>query len=847
MIIGIIYKPPDIDVNKFNQSLESTLEIITKERRPCYLMGDFNINLLKHNVHTPTKVFLETMLTHGFFPLINKPTRITSESVSLIDNIFTNIHDQQSKSGIWIVDISDHLPVFTILPIKINNCDSKKQIRMRPFTLEKMDIFKNYLQFTDWSGFNDLCDVNSMYTAFINTVQNVYDKSFPIITKTLKATEIYKPWITKAIKNSINKKRCLYKKFLKLRSKESFAVYKAYRNKLTTILRKAEKMNYLHKLESAQGNCTKTWKILNQIISRTIKKDHIQEIVQKNEIICDPKMIADNFNKFFVNIGPNLAAKIPQTTHHFTEYLTTNKISNSLFLKPIKTEELEQVTHSLKNSNSKGYDNLSVNIIKQCISQLSKPLCFIFNKSIEVGIVPNQLKIAKIIPVYKSEDKKLVSNYRPISILPVFSKILERLIYNRLIHFLEQNNILSDNQYGFRKKISSSMALIDLIEKISSSMENNDYTLGIFLDLSKAFDTVNHDILLSKLHSYGIRGVPHDWFRNYLSNRSQYVSINNSKSDNLLIKCGVPQGSILGPLLFLLYINDLDFISKIITLIMFADDTNIFISGHNLESLSLIANTELKKLGHWFSANLLSLNIKKTNYILFSNTQLPNIPLRLNTDSVIRVYETKFLGVVIQSNLKWNTHIGIVKNKICKSIGIMNKAKNILASAHLKILYHSLIEPYLNYCCIVWGSPEKNINLESLLKLQKRGLRIILHTNYRAHSRPLFHKLKILNIYDLCRSQIVTFVYRSTNNLLPLKYTNYFIRADEVHPHTTRGTKNNNLFRTNAKKSCRINALICRGPKYWNTLPISLKSIYSLNLFKAKLKDHLMFGYQITL
>ena len=843
VIIGVVYKPPDVDVIKFNENLEKTLKILTKERRPCYIMGDFNINLLKQNIHSPTKKFLDTLLSHGFFPLINKPTRITTESVTLIDNILTNVHDLQNKSGIWVVDTSDHLPVFTILPNRTGNSEIKRTIiSKRSFTDENMTKFKYNLQAYDWSNIENVHDVNQMYATFINTVQKLYNKSFPIQRIVVKAPELYKPWLTAGIKNSITKKHALYRKYQKLRSNESFIAYKAYRNKLTAILRKAEKMHYQKKLENVKDNLTKTWKILKSLISHTAKKETFEEIVHNNKIICDPKQIADSFNSFFANVGPNLAANIPNTSHKFTEYLKCN-IADSIFLKPADDSEVQHVILSLKNSTSKGHDELQVNTIKDCSSQLAKPLCLLFNKSIQEGIVPDDLKIAKIVPIFKSEDKKTVSNYRPISVLPAFSKIFERLVYNRLLDFINQHDILSSNQYGFRKKISTSMALLDLVDKISNSIENGDYTLGIFLDLAKAFDTVNHSILLTKLYNYGIRGVAHNWFTNYLNNRYQYVCLNNTHSDRLPVTCGVPQGSILGPLLFLLYINDLNTVSKLLTLIMFADDTNIFISGRNSDDLTTIANSELKEISNWFSANLLSLNIKKTNYILFGNKKPPDISLLINNEKLLRVYETKFLGIIIQANLKWTTHIRLLENKISKTLGVINKAKNILATPHLKILYRSLIEPYLNYCSIVWANPEKTTVLETLHKLQKRATRLILFASYRAHSKPLFQKLKILNIYDLCRTQILTFVYKSCNGLLPSNYKNYFTFTKDKHHYPTRSSKNYNLFRTNAQKLCRANALVNRGPKFWNSLPIPIKSAPSIGIFKRLLKDHLVLQY----
>ena len=363
---------------------------------------------------------------------------------------------------------------------------------------------------------------------------------------------------------------------------------------------------------------------------------------------------------------------------------------------------------SLKSSNSEGVDGINVNVIKASIDLLASSLSQMCNISFSTGIVPDKLKISKVLPIFKSEDSTNFTNYRPISILPCFSKILESAMHHCLMDYLTKHSILNNHQYGFKKKHSTFIAILELTNKIFDSFEKNELTIGIFIDLKKAFDTVNHSILLDKLNFYGIRGTPFNWMHSYLLSRSQYVQIDSWKSPLLPIKCGVPQGSVLGPLLFLVDINVILLCSNYLSFIFFADDTNIFFQHKNISELTKIVNHELSFVATWFKANKLTLHPDKTKFILFhpprKKINLDGLSISIDKNSINRVEHTKFLGVIIHQNLSWQAHIKAISSKIAKSTGIIIKSGQFFFSNTLCTLYNSLILPYLQYCLIIWAS-----------------------------------------------------------------------------------------------------------------------------------------------
>ena len=568
IVIGIIYRPPDQNIVDFNNYVDKLLNKITgQENKLLFMMGDYNINLLNNDVHEPTGEFVDILTSYSLYPSILKPTRITHKSATLIDNIFTNNYAAQT-SGILLSDISDHLSIFVSTNLNVlNKNGNKPDVEIRDTSKQNIDVFKCKLSSVNW---DDICghhDANICYNNFIDKSNKLYNECIP-----KKVMKIYRtknrspkaPWITYSLLNCIRRKNRLYKKSMKKPTETNVSKYKEYRNRLNSLLRKAKQNYFSTKLDQEKYNMKNTWKILNSML-RSPKKPGSQRFVNNNKIYTDPTEVATKFNEFFASIGPTLAGKIKHHGKEFTEYLD-NSSNSTCFLNPTDEGEIHKIINDLGNGKSPGHDQIKSDLVKMIATEIVYPLKIIFNKSLSDGIVPDDLKIAKVVPIYKKDSVESFGNYRPVSVLPCFSKILERIIHVRCCNFLNANEILYTRQYSFRQKHSTYMAVLDFIKDLNEAVDNNMITAGIFMDLSKAFDTIDHGILLHKLYHYGFRSVSYKWFENYLSNRTQYVSYNRAQSSHESITCGVPQGSILGPLLFILYMNDICKTSKILSL-----------------------------------------------------------------------------------------------------------------------------------------------------------------------------------------------------------------------------------------------------------------------------------------
>ena len=650
-----------------------------------------------------------------------------------------------------------------------------------------------------------------------------------------------KPWLSEARRTSIRHKNKLYHRYRKIPSVKNETVYKKYRNKLNNILKVAEKKHYHDLIKSHKGDNKKSWAIIKSIINKH-KKTRCQSKFKMSDgsVTENKQIISENFNDFFVNVGPTLAKCIPKIDKSPLEHMG-NRVTESIYLNPVTHEEIKQILFSLKNSAT-GWDDIGASILKLSSESIVQPLSVVCNLSLSEGIFPHQLKIANVIPLYKSDDPMYFNHYRPVSLLCMLSKVFERVMYSRLLAFPETFKILYQHQYGFRRKHSTYMALMVLIDKITKALENGEFIIGVFLDFTKAFDTVNHEILSDKLSHYGIRGPALKWFRSYLGGRSQFVTYNGAKSSKKIIKCGVPQGSILGPLLFLVYINDLSNVCKYMMPLLFADDTNLFKCGKNASKLQDEVNQELNCISEWLKMNKLSLNIKKTHFMIFSNKGAvkPQIDLYIDGHKITESSETKFLGVFIDSNLTWKYHITYISGKIAKGIGIITKARRLLDKESLITLYYSFIYPYLCYCNHVWGNTFMSY-LDKLYKLQKKIVRIIAGVRPRTHSEPLFKKYEILNIVEINKYLIGRFMYHVHNKTTLDVFITMFRMNKDVHGHNTR--QRNHYHIPLVHKELSKSSLPYKGAILWNNMLIcGLKTNEMEHTFLKDLKSQILCG-----
>jgi hypothetical protein len=783
----------------FIDFLNNVLADCNESNFSTYIAGDFNINVLNYDHDNLATEYVNNIFLHGFLQIVTKPTRCTNNSATLIDHFLTNDIKSSYDCKIITCKLSDHFPV--ILSIGKDTKPRDDFIKSRFLTENNILRFKNDLENINWTTVTNCNDPQIAYDLFSEIFIDLYNLHFPVKNVRLNRNiHKYEKWFTRGLLVSRRKKLYLANRAARFPTIENKSLYSNFRNVYNRVVKESKKLYFDNEFEKHKSNLKVTWDLLRKAMRKNrILKSSIQSININGSIIFEPKAIADHFNVFFTTIADTIAEEIHPTVrppeYPIDHNLPIFNISNN----PVTNFEVLTTFHQLNSKKSEDYTGISMYFLKNLVLQLVSPLTHIFNLSFDNGIVPHQLKIAKVVPIFKSGDPMLVDNYRPISLLCNFSKVLEKIMCNRLTKFLNDNKVLSNSQYGFRRKHSTIHPIIHLLNEVTKASTAKKYTLAIFCDLRKAFDTCNHEILIKKLRKIGITNNELNWFVSYLSGRMQFVYLNGTESDKLEIRKGVPQGSILGPLLFLIYVNDLPECSALITL-LFADDTTLLASGDNLQDLVTFVNSEFKKVVSYFRAHQMALHPSKTKYVIFNASeqilvnQNIDVFIDCNNDNEnsatlkipierISIYSTipaiKFLGVHLDPKLNFKYHLSQILKKISRALYIIQSTKNMLSEKSLKSLYYALVHSHLIYGIHIWSCTSAS-NLNGLEKIQKKAIRIVNKASYNSHTIPLFISSGILPLKSLSAYFKLLFMYDFNSNALPASFVNTWMSNRSV-------------------------------------------------------------------
>ena len=828
ILITCIYRHPNSNV-KFFDHFEILLGALDNEKCKSVVTGDFNIDVFKAGSTNCIKLS-NLFKDYDFKQHINCPTRLTDNSETCIDLTITN-YKENVVAGVTSAIVADHQMNFIILG-KRNTNNKHVFINTRNLKNVNVDKLNEELSNMPWNVIDVFDDINDCYLAWDTLFSIVINKFAP--ERRVRTGKNKKVKIDNEEANALRSLRDQYHKlFITTNNPKYYNIYKKVRNRYTNCIRYFKKLMFSNRISDNQGNSKGMWKVLRFLLPGK-NKSTISALEVNGETISSRSEIANIFNKYFVDVGKNLASQIPNINidplHYVKKYLQKLAVNGFSFTL-INNEDMCKLFNNLPLNKATGLDGYQARLLKMCAPGITSSLTYLFNKSLKLGQFPDKFKQARITPIFKSKSKLDPGNYRPVSVLPILSKFLERIVHNQVYAYLTDNNLLTVCQSGFRTKHSTVSSLIRFTDFCFEQIDKGNYIGMVALDLRKAFDTVNHQILLSKLKLYGFDDTCLSWFNSYLSNRTQLVSINDTLSNTEFVTCGVPQGSILGPLLFILYINDLTACAKYCDINMFADDTMFYYAAKNIDLVKSNLQTDLVNISEWLCANKLSLHIGKTNCMVVGSVKKVKdknheLNLMLNNENVEQTDNVKYLGVHLDENLKFDEHVDKLVGKINRGLGILKRSSFVVEKDSLLTIYNTIILPHFDYCAVVWGSCNDTL-ITRLQRLQNRAMRIILKCPFRTHISTMLNDLNWMCLRQRIFYLQCVWMWKVNHGLVP-EYLSSKFKTNSSY--STRFSNSNNYF----VEICNHKSFKYTGTRAWNSLPPKIKSLENIDSFKSE-------------
>jgi exonuclease III len=848
ILISSCYRPPRDD--NFLDRFDSVLSGI-EQNKEIFILGDMNICNFRKD--SPLFRKYDNVLNgNNCKQMVTEATRITADCSSSLDHLITNVDEKIKKVGVLDFGFSDHLVIFCTRgsPKSLKFASITKRLRsLKNYTSE---LFCEELAKINWNPVFLADNVDEALSSFVSIFQFVLDKVAPY--RDIRPRQRTEPWMTADILAGIRKRDALLSKFKRDKSDRGvYAEFCKLRNEIQRDIKKAKASFIGDKIEASKGDSKKLWSHLNGLGHKNGKSDVNVVLEEGGDKCFEATKVASSFNTFFTSVASNLLSKLPGSFGLYTPssscfqdfYRRKGIFGQNFVLSTVSDNFVLDQLMKLDPRKSTGLDNIPSRFLRDGSSHISMPICHIINMSILGETVPSGFKQARVRPLYKKGSKLDPGNYRPISVLCVLSKILERAVHTQLSDYLKSKNLLYEFQSGFRGRYSTDTCLIDLMDFIKAEMSKGSYVGMILIDLQKAFDTVDHGILCRKLAAMGIGSV--NWFRSYLSDRAQCVGVNGTQSDFLEVTCGVPQGSILGPILFLCYINDMP-ISLRCRLALYADDSALVHSGKHPDEIAAFLSNELASCKKWLVDNRLSLHIGKTECILFGSKRrlgkAGDFKVTCGDTLVKRVSSVKYLGVILDHNLGGVEHISSILSKVNSRLSFLYRCASFLNQQTKWTVCLALIQPHLDYCSSAWYSGLSVLLKNKIDIVQRKTARYVLNRGPRDHiGQGEFKSLNWLTVPDRVRFFKMLHMFKVTGGFSPPYLAEKFTPVSEVHGYGTRGSGANFFLPKGVSLGPMSTSFVYTAIKEWNDLPLELKRTSSVDNFKTNLKSYLSRGY----